>query len=369
MDVRLEGNIVMSLLKLSFSACIGGLIFYVCNLPLTWLLGPMIATVIFCKVTKQYPKLPFSFRNIGLISIGYSIGITFTKDTFNEMASHLPSMIAMTVAMIAFSIILAFITTKITRTNYKSTITGSIPGGLTQMTALCAELKGVDLAVVTIIQVTRIISVVMLVPFLVYSPLLHGKEHAGGVIVQQANPFHWTILLYLLFAFIAAKVVEKCKFPTPFLIGPMVVIAALVLGGIHVPTVPVSIISISQILIGIDLGLRVKLGTIENKAVFSTVAIVSSLLLVAFSLLLSIILINLDDNISIITAFIGLAPGGIAEMAVLGQAVNEELTIITTYQLFRLLFILFCVPPLMKWTFHLLDKKEEMRMLVLKNSK
>ncbi|WP_445506168.1 AbrB family transcriptional regulator [Niallia sp. 03190] len=368
MDVRLEGNNIMFLLKLSFSAVIGGLIFYVCNLPLTWLLGPMIATVIFCKVTKQYPKLPFSFRNIGLISIGYSIGITFTKDTFNEMASHLPSMIAMTVAMIVFSLILAFITTKITRTNYKSTITGSIPGGLTQMTALCAELKGVDLAVVTIIQVTRIISVVMLVPFLVYSPLLHGKEHAAGVIVQQAN-LHWTILLYLLLALITAKVVERCKFPTPFLIGPMVVIATLVLGGIHVPAVPVSIISISQILIGIDLGLRVKLGTIENKAVFSTVAIVSSLLLVAFSLLLSIILINLDDNISIITAFIGLAPGGIAEMAVLGQAVNGELTIITTYQLFRLLFILFCVPPLMKWTFHLLDKKEEMRMLVLKKSK
>ncbi|WP_445492637.1 AbrB family transcriptional regulator [Niallia sp. 03133] len=349
----------MSLLKLSVSAGLGGLIFYVCHLPLAWLLGPMIGTIIFCKITKQSPKLPFSFRDAGLVSIGYSIGITFSKDTFMEMFRHLPSMLAMTLAMIAFSLILAYFTTKITHSNYKSTIAGSIPGGLTQMMALCTELKGIDLAVVTIIQVSRIISVVMLVPFLVYSPLLHGKVQNGTVIVQASHSFHWSILLFLLLALIGSLVVKKCKFPTPYMIGSMLAIAALVLTGLHVPALPVGIISASQILIGIDLGLRIKLGEIENKAVFSTVAIASSILLVAFSLLLGIILINMEHNVSIITAFIGLAPGGMAEMAVLGQAVNGELTIITTYQLFRLLFILFCVPPLMKWAFQFFDKKEK----------
>ncbi|MFT8321113.1 MAG: AbrB family transcriptional regulator [Bacillus sp. (in: firmicutes)] len=349
----------MSLLKLSIAAFIGGLIFYFCHLPLAWLLGPMIATVLFCKATKQSPKLPFSFRDAGLLSIGYSIGITFTKETFIEMFNHLPSMLAMTLSMIIFSLTLAYFTTKITHTNYKSAITGSIPGGLTQMMALCTEMKGIDLAAVTIIQVSRILSVVMLVPFLVYSPLFHGTEHAAAVTVHPINTFHVSIIPFLFLAFIGAKMVEKLKFPTPFMIGSMVVIAAFVVSGMHVPALPISILSISQVLIGIDLGLRVKLGDIENKTVFTIVSVASSILLVAFSLFLSVILINMEQNVSIITAFIGLAPGGMAEMAILGQAVNGELTLITTYQLFRLLFILFCVPPLLKWTFHLLDKREK----------
>lgn len=309
--------------------------------------------------------MPVLLRDLGLISIGYMIGLTFSKESLVEMITHLPSMLAMTLAMIAFSLILAFMTTKITHTNYKSTIAGSIPGGLTQMIALCGEMKGIDLAVVTIIQVTRIVSVVMLVPFLVYSPLLHGKEHAQEAITHASASYHWSLLPFFLLAAIAALLSKKYKFPTPFLIGPIILIATLVIAGMQIPALPVSVISISQLFIGIDLGLRIKLGEMEKKAMFSTVAIVSSILLVSFSLFLGFILIHLESGITLMTAFIGLAPGGMAEMAILGQSAGGDLTVITTYQLFRLLFILFCVPSILKWIFLLVDWNEK-RKLVLK---
>ena len=93
----------MSLFFLCLTAVLGGWVFQVCQLPLSWLLGPMFGTILYVRLAKHSPKLPFSFRDIGLLVIGYLIGKQFTKQTLLEMGSHLPSMLLMTVIRIAWS--------------------------------------------------------------------------------------------------------------------------------------------------------------------------------------------------------------------------------------------------------------------------
>lgn len=319
----------------------------------------MFSSMIFIRFTKKTPSLPFFFRDIGFLVIGYTIGTQFSKETLLEMITHFPSMFLMTIIMIIFSFGLAFITSKITKSNLKSTIAGSIPGGLTQMIAISSEMKGIDLTVVTLIQVSRILSVIILVPLLVYSPVLDGVD-AYPTIGNAANPsYHWYLFALLLIGYLIAKLVKKWKFPAPFIIGPLLFIASLAISGYEIPLIPTSLSSIAQILIGISLGFQIKFGKMEHKAKFISVAFVSSFFLVLFSLLLGFLLTRVDDNIHLLTAFIGLAPGGMAEMAVLGGAVGADLPIITTYQLFRLLFILFIVPLVMKWAFGKIDRMRE----------
>lgn len=352
----------MSLLFLCLTAILGGWVFQVCQLPLSWLLGPMFGTILYVRLAKHSPKLPFSFRDIGLLVIGYIIGKQFTKQTLIEMGIHLPSMLLMTVVMIAFSLILAFITSKLTHSNLKSTVAGCIPGGLSQMVAISSEIKGIDLTVVTIIQISRILSVMILVPLLVYSPILYGNQAIATVTAAvESASYHWVIFLLLFFCYLIANLVRKWKFPAPFMIGPMLLIATISIVGVDLPAIPTSLTSLAQILVGIDLGLQIKFGNIENKAKFLSVVAVTSSLLVLFSLVLGYILVSVDSDISLLTAFIGLAPGGMAEMAVLGQSVHANLPIITTYQLFRLLFILFCVPIIMKWGFQRVEQRLEER--------
>lgn len=360
--IFIEGIEIMSLLLLCLSAVLGGWVFQVCQLPLAWLLGPMFSTILYVRLAKNSPKLPFSFRDIGLLVIGYLIGKQFTKQTLVEMGSHLPSMLLMTVIMIAFSLILAFITSKLTHSNLKSTVAGSIPGGLSQMIAISSEIKGIDLTVVTVIQISRILSVIILVPLLVYSPILYGNQATATVTsTADSASYEWMIFLLLFCCFLLARLVKKWKFPAPFMIGPMLLIATISIAGLDVPAIPITLTCVAQTLIGIHLGLQIKFGNIENKAKFLSVVTITSTLLVLFSLLLGYILISLDSDISLLTAFIGLAPGGMAEMAVLGQSVHANLPIITTYQLFRLLFILFCVPIIMKWGFQRVEKRLEER--------
>lgn len=317
----------------------------------------MFSTILYVRLAKISPKLPFSFRDIGLLVIGYLIGRQFTSQTLIEMGTHLPSMLFMTVVMLAFSILLAFITSRLTHSNLKSTVAGSIPGGLSQMVAISSEIKGIDLTVVTVIQISRILSVMILVPLLVYSPILYGNQGVAAVTSTNGSPgYHWIIFLILFFCYLIASIVKKWKFPAPFMIGAMLLVATISIAGMDVPAIPTTLACVAQTLIGIDLGLQIKFGNIENKAKFLSVVTVTSALLVLFSLVLGYILVSVDQDISLLTAFIGLAPGGMAEMAVLGQSVHANLPIITTYQLFRLLFILFCVPMIMKWGFQRVEK-------------
>lgn len=54
---------------------------------------------------------------------------------------------------------------------------------------------------------------------------------------------------------------------------------------------------------------------------------------------------------TLITAFLAMVPGGIAEMSLSGKSMGEDVSIILTYQLMRLLSINLLMPPLLLWYF------------------
>ncbi|NRG45353.1 AbrB family transcriptional regulator, partial [Bacillus sp. CRN 9] len=56
------------------------------------------------------------------------------------------------------------------------------------------------------------------------------------------------------------------------------------------------------------------------------------------------------------TSFLSLSPGGMDQMAIIAHEVGADLSVITGYQLFRLFFIFFAVPPLLKWVFKTTSK-------------
>ncbi|MGG1600710.1 AbrB family transcriptional regulator, partial [Paenibacillus naphthalenovorans] len=55
--------------------------------------------------------------------------------------------------------------------------------------------------------------------------------------------------------------------------------------------------------------------------------------------------------ISFVTAFLSTSPGGMTEMGVTAAAVKGDVSIVVAYQMFRILFILFIVPYLLRWGF------------------
>lgn len=332
-------------------AAAGGFLFSFLGIPIPWLLGPMSAVLISSRAGGFEALWPKPIRDAGLVLLGYSIGLSLTKEAVIQIVGKLPIMLILTIILISFCAGIAFFVSKLSGIDYPTVLTGSIPGGLSQMITFSEEAKGIDLTVVTFLQVTRVIIIIFSVPFLISSPLFkHSSVGLKLNITEQTGSFFPNFLIFAVLCLVFAFIGKKLNAPTPFLLGPIVCTALLTISGYHGPELPTFLLDLSQFMIGSYIGLMLKPEKLENKTKILTLAIVSGIVMVVGSLGMSMLLVHFYD-ITPATSFLSLTPGGADQMAILAHEVKADLSMVAGFQLFRLLFIFFAVPPFLRWIF------------------
>ncbi|MGF7087088.1 membrane AbrB-like protein [Kroppenstedtia sanguinis] len=330
-------------------AVTGGTLFAWIQIPLPWVLGPMVMILLWSK-TMRFP-LHWSgrWRNAGLLAIGYTLGTSFTQETMWDMVTHLPLMLLVTIITIGCGAGIAWLVSRWTDLNYRTTLTANIPGGLSQMVALGEEMPGIDITVVTLFQVTRLLIVVFIVPFLIkWLP----EENVTGILPGTAGqtPTLADELLFGLAALLAAGAAWKLKFPTPFLMGPVLAVALLQVLGFEAPALPPLLIHLGQMFMGAHLGLMIRPEQLTQQRRVPLLSLFTALVLIVITFGISC-LFTLWSSTTLTTSFLSLAPGGMAEMGVVAQDIGADLAIVTGFQMFRVFFILIFVPPFLRWLF------------------
>ncbi|WHX63926.1 AbrB family transcriptional regulator [Peribacillus frigoritolerans] len=355
------------------TAFIGGGLFSLFRFPIPWLLGPMAALLIASRFKNVKLIWPVSMRNTGLIIVGYSIGISFTKSSLSDMISHLPSMLILTALIVLVCACSAFVMSKYSGIDYPTSLTSSIPGGLSQIVVFAEEMKSIDITTVTFFHVTRVIMVVFLVPLLIISPLFAAnRTNDSSKIMDNVIP-EWSdlfplIFLFALICFLAARIGKIIKLPAPYFLGPVIVTAAIGLLGLQGPPLPLSLLDISQFMVGGYIGLLLKPEQLDNKRKTLSLALMNGLILICATMFFSFLLTKYYD-LSAITGFLSLAPGGMDQMGIIAQEVNADVSTVTSYQLFRMAFIYAAVPPLLKLVLKLSLRKKDKNSNVKLNVK
>lgn len=334
------------------TALLGGFAFTLLHIPIPWLLGPMLAVLIGSNMWGSC-QWPGGVRNTGLIIVGYTIGLSLTVTALEEMGHQLPVMLLMTVLLLLLCAGIAFFVAKLSGNDYMTVLMGSIPGGLTQMIALAEETKGINITVVTVIQVVRLMMIVVFVPLLIFSPLL-GFSADGGAQppAAQAVAVDWGGLFPngLLFAAVCtgcALVGNRIRLPTPYLLGPAIGAAVLQMTGLDGPELPAALLSAAQLMIGTYVGLLLKPDQLPNKLRTIALAVGSGLLLLVGAWGFSVLLLRFHP-VSMATSLLSMAPGGMDQMGIIAHVIDADLSTVAGYQLFRLLFIFFAVPPILR---------------------
>lgn len=350
-------------------ALAGGLVCTVVRLPIPWLLGPMLALFAASKLVRAPLRWPGALRNAGMIVVGYSIGMSFTYPLLAEMARQLPTMLLMSVLLLLVCLIFAVILSRLAGISFPTALTGCIPGGLSQMIVLAEETKDTDLTVVSLLQITRLMMIVLCVPLLVFSPLFHPAGAApdaasGAGAAAAARAAEWSGGLFPnLFAFAAVAVAsawigQRIKLPTAMMLGPLIGVAAVHLSGFEAPALPYPVLNAAQFLIGGYVGLILKPDSLTRKTLRTLgLAVASGAALIAAAGGLSWLLRRLHP-LSPQTSFLSLMPGGLDQMSLIAHEVGGNMTIVAGYQLFRVLFIFLVVSPLLKLYLHRLRSKE-----------
>jgi uncharacterized protein len=341
------------------AAVVGGFFFSFIGTPVPWLLGPIAATMIASRFKQVQLRWSPLIRNIGLMIIGYTFGLALTKEALIEIGNKLPSMLVLTVLLVLFCAGIAYLVSKLTGVNYPTILTGSIPGGLSQMIIFAEEVKGIDVTTVSFLQVSRLLMIVFTVPFIMLlgpfastadlNAMITGSELSGQLFPNG--------LIYIGICLLMAFIGQKIHAPTPYLLGPIVGTAILNLTIFQAPYLPSSILDASQLMVGGYIGLLLKPEQLKSKTKMISLALISGLFMILGSMALSLILIRLY-GVSISTSFLSLAPGGMDQMGILAHEANADISMVTGFQIFRLLFIFFVVPPLLKWVFQRTKNKE-----------
>lgn len=345
-------------------AVLGGFVFQLIHMPIPWLLGSMVFLVIGSRLFKGITLYwPGQVRDTGMVIIGYTLGLSFTLSTLTQIGLQLPTMILFTSLLLLCAGAIAYLISKLSGIPFPTVLMGSIPGGLSQMITLAEEVKGIDITVVTFLQVSRLMMIIFCVPLLIFSPLFHVSGSHSAVAAAASGSAGFVTLSPHIWVFAAvcvlsAFIAKKIKLPTAFLLGPMIGTILLNLTGYEGHALPPVVLSLSQLMIGGYIGLLLDLESLKYKAKIVLLAILSGVLLIGVSMGLSLLLTRMHD-ITIVTAFLGLSPGGMDQMALIAKEVNGDLSIVTCYQLFRTIFIFFAVPPLLKAVFRSMLKGKE----------
>ena len=329
----------------------GGMLFRLLNLPLPWLLGSLTAVLLWSLAAKRNLFWPVEFRNCGLVILGYMLGSSFTIATGLEIFKQLPAMFLATSSIILFSLFVGTIISRRTGLNPATSVLGSVPGGLTQMVVLSEEIAGSDLTVVTFMQTIRLLATVFIVPFIVIHGLAGDVPEVGAASVPAVSDSliqtPWNAFIFTVIILISVRVALRTNMPTPFLLGPLLGTAALVLTGFQAPDPPSYLVLISQLCIGAYLGLSIKPARLENWKKLLPYTLGGSIAVVFFSLGAGYLLTRLH-SLTLITAFLGTSPGGMGEMGLTAVLVGADVSLVAAYQLFRLSFILFVMTYLLK---------------------
>ncbi len=326
-----------------FIGLIGALIFAYLRFPLPWLLGALFTntcvTLMGCKIW-----VPGWLRATSLLILGALFGSSISANFLTNFVTWLPSMCAMIAYVILVMPPSLFYLKKIAGLDPVTAYFASAPGGLLPMTLL-SETMGGDTKSVSLIQSSRIVLTVAIVPlaftiFADYTP--SGIVGTGGTFARLEFFGSFALIGVSIVGYLIAR---PLKIPTPALMGPMAAVALLSMSGSVEAEVPDSLVAIAQCVIGSSIGAmfnNVKLKVVMKTLTHGCIISVFMISFATVSAYLVHLLIDAPTN-ALILAF---APGGFAEMALVGFALGIDIGFLVTHQITRYIFVITGVPLL-----------------------
>ncbi|MHC1761720.1 MAG: AbrB family transcriptional regulator [Negativicutes bacterium] len=345
MDWRIIGNTFLL-------AAAGGLLFQAVSIPLPWMLGPLTLVVIWSQVMTKPVCWPPQLRNASLVLLGYMIGKAFTATAAQQMLIQLPVMFLVTVVILGMSLLLGYLTHIRTGISLSTGLMGSVPGGFAQMVLMSGEIADTDVSVVSFMHTTRLLSVIVIVPYLAtQAATATGAAPMVPAVVAATAPIFAPIptsaFPLLALAFGAAFLAHRLRWPTPFLLGPIFGIALASMIGTDCPSLPTWLTILSQISVGAYMGTQIQVKSLSNWPILLAYTMLGVVLVIA-TCLGSAYFLAYFYGFSDVTAFLSMAPGGVAEMSVTGLALHADLSVIASYQMFRLFFLMLMTPMMFR---------------------
>lgn len=315
------------------TALCGALFAQYLGIPLPWLLGPMLSVAALRLASAPIAAVK-PLRAVGQWVIGVSLGLYFSTEILDLVTEHWIAILIGTTVPILISVFGTFVLSFVGRADLKTAWFSSAIGGAGEMSSL-AERYGARVDLVASAHCLRILAVVIVIPFGYLASGLSGTD-SSLLTTRSLNWNQFPVLVFL--TVFSGYIFKRLNVPSAWVLGPLFAAAALAILGYTTTTLPTYLVNVGQLLIGWGLGdnyrpaffkaaPRFLLGVAIFSAGAMTIAAGAGYV------------VSLVTGLPLPTVWLGLAPGGLAEMAITAKVLNLGVPVVTAFQVSRLVFV------------------------------
>ena len=330
---------MMSIFQTFLVALVGVGIFHVLAIPLPWLLGPIAACLLAAIAGLQLKGL--KPLNDGMRTVlGVAVGATLTPAVLASFPAMWPTLVLIPVTVVLIGLIGIPYFQKVWGYDFPTAYYSTMPGGLQDMLAFGEEAGG-NVRTLSLIHATRVLVIVVALPFILSGIWDADLNNPPGVPIGTV-PLH-ELLLMVACALLGWWGALKVGLFGASILGPLILTAAVTLGGLLHFRPPAEAIWAAQFFIGMTIGAKysgITMTEVRRDLAagfgFCVILIVLTVLVVE-----AVVLTNLAPGMEALLAF---APGGQAELTVLALIVGADVAFVVAHHVLRIFVVILGAP-------------------------
>lgn len=318
---------------------VGGFALYALQVPLAWLVGAMLATMI-GSVLQLPIAIPQLVRGPMVVVLGVMLGSGFTPTMAASIPGWWATILAVAVAVFATTAIGFFTIRALTDHNRATAFFAAAPGGLTEM-VLAGKAMGGDDRFIAALQALRVMLVVAsLSLWFKFTAGLSGMASAAATPAPPLDPGDAVLLVACAAGIVPARLL---RLPAALLVGPMLCSVVLHVLGITAGKPPNLLIIAAQIVVGASVGCRFAGWRVRDFRTAGAISVVLTVLMLGVAFAVAGIVEGLT-GLAFPQLLLAFAPGGVAEMSLIALTLGQGVAFVATHHVFRIFLIVLVMP-------------------------
>ena len=330
---------ILHQIKTHLIALIGVGVFLGLGIPLPWFFGPLFACLFAALLgigLNGVKPINDAMRTI----LGVAVGATITVAFLHSMASLWATLLLIPIMVFMIGLIGIPYFQRLWGYDWATSYYSAMPGGLQDM-LIFGEEAGGNVRTMSLIHATRVLVIVIVLPFILKLYWGADLNNPPGVAVGTLPISE--IIIMIICGLLGWQIAKRIGMFGASILGPLVLAAIASLLGILHHRPPAEAIWMAQFFIGITVGVKytgITAAEVRRDVTagigFCVILILLTIVFVGF-----VQILHLADPRETILA---LAPGGQAELVVLTLIVGADMTFVVAHHVLRIFIVILGAP-------------------------
>jgi membrane AbrB-like protein len=327
-------------------AIAAGFLFNWMQVPVGWLLGPMIVGILYAIIQGHSQPLPPIFMTLGKSFVALTTAARFSPETLSIVTNYpIPVLLGLFLTGV-LSLFHGYLLSRWGGIDRVTGLLSFIPGAASSIVAIAEEM-GADAVAITVLQYVRVLLVMLIIPGVVslLFPVTSIPEISLPIaeIHPSSIPVVVNLLILALCCGIGILFGKQFRLPASGFLGTFILGLVVFWTSPEMIEVPQWLFATGLLLVGLSIGLKFDWKTVKTlwKAVLVDIGLVLSLITFCLATGYGFHLLTQVDTV---TAILGLTPGGIEAMIATVMQTEGDIGLVLALQLSRMLIIILFAP-------------------------